>query len=195
MVLCVLVVACSGSGAAPTSRLASAPGLDPGRAYRLVELPQTQDALSMILSVSGAEAYRVEFERSGTVTFQSGLVGSYWLNRDRKPSLNPYGGRPRELDAWRPSSRDAWTSDVRAADVRTLFEVEAAWAAGGILDVSCGDRPSHYVATNQVTRANPIAILLRGREAPIRLDCDGRADRVVAEATALLGRLVSSART
>ena len=192
LVASAFVAACVGSGAAPPPRPASTPGLDSARAFRLVDLPSATDALSMILSVSGADAYRVTFYRSGTVKFQRGLVGIYWLDRDRKPALYPYGGRPQEPDAWRPSSRDAWTSDVGAAAVRRLFEDDAAWVARGIVDAPCGARPAHYVATNQVTRTKPIAILLRGRDAPIRLDCDGRADELVRQATSVLEPLAAS---
>jgi len=188
---CMFVAACNGSAAAPQPRLALAQGLDAGRAYRLVDLSRTKGALSMILSVSGADAYRVTFERSGTVTFQQGLVGGYWLNRERVPSLYPYGGWPREPDAWQPSSHDAWTSDVGAAAERTLFEEQAAWVARGIGEVPCGERPTHYVATNQVTRTKPIAILLRSKDPPIRLDCDGRADELIRQATSLLEPLTA----
>jgi len=188
---CALVAACIGSVASPPPHVVSTQGLDAGRAYRLIDLSGAKDALSMILSVSGARTYRVTFERSGAVTFQPGLVGGYWLNRERVPSLYPYGGAPREPDAWQPSSRDAWTSDVGAAAVRRLFEEDAAWVALGIADVPCGASPTHYVATNQVTRTKKIAILLRGKEAPIRLDCDGRADELVRQATSLLQPLAA----
>ncbi|HET9342895.1 MAG TPA: hypothetical protein VFO25_08280 [Candidatus Eremiobacteraceae bacterium] len=56
---------------------------------RLIDLSGAKDALSTIFSVSGARTYRVTFERSGAVTFQPGLVGGYWLNRERVPSLCP----------------------------------------------------------------------------------------------------------
>lgn len=66
--------------------------------------------------------------------------------------------------------------------MRRLFEEGAAWVAIGIADVPCESSPTHYVATNQVTRTKPIAILLLGKDTPSRLACDVWADELVRSA-------------
>jgi len=147
----------------------------------------------MILEVPPGATYFVVFQPSGDFAFQPGRLGHYRLDSDHRPTLNPYGGMNSPPDAWQPLSTARGIAAGAVDDVRRLRIDESEWISKGFVGAPCtedGDL-QYNIATNRKTTTSPIAILLRDKAAPVRLDCDPRADKVIRDADALVDPVVS----
>jgi hypothetical protein len=160
-------------------------GLEPGKAYPLTGLATEADALSMLVTLPMSNTYLMNIRPSGTVSFQEGRLGHYSLT-----------GLPRPPDVWRPTTASRGIATVDPDSLRGLFAEKAEWSDQSVIDVTrCPpvETGLHYnIAYSSPTTTAPVEILLRDRKAPIRLNCDPRADAFEKEPTSLLAALIST---